>query len=775
MAVTILITILALQSPQPSSTPVTIEEYLALKRPTEVLVSPDGSMLAFTVREADVEANDYVSRLYLWDADGGARIVETGGTDIRQPRWSDDGALLAFLAGGARGNPSQWQLYTMEPRSAAVTQLGEFPGGVLEYGWAPDYSIYVLTPNLAGGEREFWRIDVSDGGSEYAWGGDPGIRDMSVSPDGNWIVFATNGTGALEDYLNYDLLLLDLEAKRTRELTSRPGSETSPRWSPDSRTVVFRAPNNPRYPYSQSDLYSVAVSGGALTNLTESFDRTVVDHVWPAEGNLMFTAAIGTYTQLFVANADGAIVQIAGGEYCIGPFDVASAGSQVFAVRESGTEVAEIWQIAAGSPRRLTNINAQARRWRLGRQQVITWVAPDGQAIEGLLIYPADYVEGRRYPLLVNPAGGPLSRVRDVINQPAGYQLLAARGYAILAPNFRGSSGYGEDFATAPRTDLAGGDLVDLLAGVDRVIELGVADPERTGIYGGAAGAYANYMVSWAITQTPRFNAAIAIFGPTAPFGIEPAIDMPPPEHALLVANYLDLLERQRSPIEFIANVQTPLLIIGGDFESMVSRSQRLYRALNELGRDVEEVGIDRDWASLSAPRDYSELFFRQLRWFDKYLKFGGANLFDFFLVDEWGPGPGGWQLRVVRAEPRTEISDLTPDAGRRYLEIELAIRPDETAVRAGELQGLELHPAEAVSLVGPDSTAQVLAGTLTDVFGRETLITGPPSGISIPAGHTTPSSISLRLVFEIPNDAAEYRLRIIGFVPVRIWVAERE
>jgi dipeptidyl aminopeptidase/acylaminoacyl peptidase len=777
MVLHILAAILTLQSPQSATAPLSIEEYIALKKLAAVDVSSDGGTAAFTLTEADVDANAFVTRLFVWDQDRGTRAVANTFVDVQHPRWSGDGARLAFLsAGSQRGNDrGPPQIWTLEISSGSVKRLGEFAEGVIEYDWAPGDSIYVLTSGDSDGQREFWKLNTRDGSAEYVWGGDRGIRDIAVSPDGNSIAFATNGTGAINEYMNYNLRVLDLGTKSTRELTSRPGSETAPQWSPDGATIAFRAPQNSRFPHSQTELFSVAVSSGALTNLTESFDRTVVHHLWPPAGDLLFTAAIGTYTSMFAARADGAIMQVAGGDYCIGSFDAGASGSSIYAIRESATEAAELWNIGAAGMESLTDLNARARRWDPGQQQVIRWTAPDGQAVEGLLIYPAGHQEGRRYPLLVNPAGGPLSRVRNVIDQPAGYQLYAAHGYAILAPNFRGSSGYGENFASARRADLAGGDLVDLLARLDRVVEMGLADPDRIAVYGGSPGAYGAYVTSWAITQTQRFAAAVTIFGSTRPYGLQPPMEAEPPEYALYDAGYMEVLERERSPLGSIANVQTPLLVVAGDMGSLLSRSGRIYEALTELGRTVEYVELGRNRPSQIGPQETTDLFFRQLRWFDRYLKFAGADLLDFFRPGEWVPGPGGWQLSVVRADARPDISGLTPE-GDRYLEIELAIRPDETALRENELQGFELDPAEHVSLVAPSGTAQPFVGTITDVFGRETLITGAPGGVSILDIRRAPrSAVVLRLAFEIPAAASEYRLRITGFVPVRIWVAETE
>jgi hypothetical protein len=388
--------------------------------------------------------------------------------------------------------------------------------------------------------------------------------------------------------------------------------------------------------------------------------------------------------------------------------------------------------------------------------------------LEGLLIYPAAYEAGQRYPLLVDADGGPLNRVLNVLNQPSAYQLFAAQGYAVLAVNYRGSEGYGAEFGSARRTSLAGGDLVDLTSGVDHVIDLGIADPDRIAILGGARGPYGAHLATWCVTRTDRFKAAIAIYDtPVDFFAPGPSAES---MREVLAREYLDIVEAERQPLDSISNMRTPLLLFEGEAGPLISRPQQLYNSLTELRRTVELASLPGErWT----PGDRTEVFFRQLRWLDKYLKFDGADLFDFYLVGEWVPGPGGWRLRVDNAAPRTDYSGIRPAVGH-YLEVALTLEPSEAALREATLQDFELDPGSAIALIGPDSTARPFAGTVTQLFERETLVMGLPSPIRVmatgPAG--APTALATRLAFEVPEAAGEYRLRVTGFVPIRIWVA---
>jgi dipeptidyl aminopeptidase/acylaminoacyl peptidase len=739
---------LILSLPIPQAAPVTIEEYLKLERIGTVRATSAGDAVAFTVNRVDLETDEYLSPLYVWNRDEGARPVAPGFADVRTPGWSPDGTWLSFLSAGPSGDAAggNTYLWVLPQFSDEPIRVGDAAGGVIDYEWAPDGSILALTQSATDEAREFWKIEVPGGELEHIWAGDPGIREMAVSPDGGSIAFSTNGSGSPDDFLNYDLWILEVEPKRARRLTSRAGPEVAPVWSPDGDAIVFRAPQDSRYPQSQRELFIVATANGRLGNLSEAFDRSVIDHRWPRNGDLLFTAAVGTYTHLFAWRSNGAIDHVLGETYTFGAFDAPSSGATIYAVRESATEAQELWRFSGAQSDRLTQLNRGAANWKLGRQSVIQWTAPDGLAVEGLLIYPADYEEGVRYPLLVSPAGGPSRRARNVLAQPDGYQLFAAQGYAVLAPNPRGSSGYGESFGTADRSDLAGGELIDLLAGIDRVVEMGVADPSRLAIYGSG---YGGYLTSWAISQTRRFKAAIAVYGGA------------------------DGERFGESTIRRAGQVSTPLLIVDGTGAAgeLIARSQQLYQALSDLGRDVEFAELSSDGDRNGSPHQLIDLFFRQLRWVDRYIKFEGADLFDFFLVSEWMPGPGGWELRVSRATPGVEYTGLSPENGR-YLEVTLSFRPSEEAIDRRSVRPIQLDPMSSVALQGPNGTQLQPTGMVTEAFGRETLAVETAGLVTIPVPQSgSPTAFTLRLAFEISDEPAEYRLRVAGFPPVRVWV----
>ena len=804
MSLALLTLLLSIQTQSPQ-TPVTVEEYLELKDLGAVQVSPDGGSVAFTVTKADLESSEYRTELYLWRPDGGPRALTTRRADVRMPRWSADGAWLAFLSKGAAGKDgaSHRQVWLLPlAQGGEAIQLTRRQGGVFDYGWAPDGSIYILTlqaePALleaiaeqekkakddpvvvrdeAERPREFWRIATPDGEAEYVGGGERGISEFALSPDGRSIVYATNYTGAVGDFTSFDLWVLGVDSGDPRRLTDRAGSETSPVWSPDGRTIVFQAPQKSELSYSQTELFSMPAAGGTPTNLTDAFDRAVLAHRWPAGGELVLSAALGTYTHLFELSAAGALQRLTSGPLNYTAFDAAPGGGTIYAVRESATEGTELWRVAGTQAERLTTLNERIARWKLGRQEVIQWTAPDGLTIEGVLVYPADYQDDRRYPLLVNPHGGPSSRARDVLDQFHGYQLFAAQGYAVLAPNFRGSTGYGETFGTANREDLAGGDFSDLMAGVDHAIEMGIADSARLGIYGGS---YGGYMTNWTISRTQRFKSAVSMYGIFSLITDYSNSNIPRWEYEYLRAHYWEDLDRylDRSPMRYVTDIHTPVLIIHGaeDPNTFISNSNEMYRALVDLGRTVEFVKYPREGHGIREPRHRIDLFFRQLRWFDKYIRFGGAEL-DFYLVDDWVPGPSGWELNVVSSDVGVEYAGAGPTSGR-YLEVVLALRPDSASANRSAGTPLELDLASDVALLGGDDGNDVLlpAGIVTQLFGLKMLVSGSSGRLTVPPpARGATNAVAVSLAFAIPEEPAEYLLRVRGFGPIRIWAGPQE
>ncbi len=750
----------------PDGRPVSVEQFFTVRHIEAVELSPDGRSVAFLTREPEPDGG--VTRVLYLHESGQTRAPAPRFGGVRSIRWSPDGEWLAFLAPppGASGD-SLAAVWAVPPFGGEPIRLSPDTGAVIDYDWGPEASMYVLIREPGAEGAALWHNEaLAADSAERVWVGDPGIREIAVSPNGRAIVYSSNGSGATSDALDYDLWLLDLPSLNPRRLTSRAGPEVAPVWSPDGESVVFRALQEPRLIDSQTEIFIVATASGALRNLTEAFDRSVLEHRWPTAGDLLFRAAVGTYTHLFVWRSSGAVELLRGGPFNYGPFDTDAVGSTIYAGRESADAVPELWRLRGSDAERLSQINSAADEWTLARQAVIEWTSTDGLAIEGLLVFPADFVEGRRYPLVAIPSGGPGARFRNVVAEPNGSQLFATQGYAVLMPNARGSLGYGEGFLTMPRADLAGGELVDLLAGIDYLVELGIADSTRLAVLGDGYGGYATMR---AVTRTARFRAAVASFGlaETGGYVHNAAAGVPP---AVQAAAALEGQSYVSSPPRSAQRVSTPLLFIEAPAAAgtLLERARQMHRSLADMGRPTGY--IDLEAGSTAGAHLGVDAFFARLRWVDRYVRLDGADAFRFYRPEEWAPGPAGWQLQVTALETRTSYTGVAPTRGR-YLEVAIDFRVDPDS-QGRPARPLRIDPLSAIALLEPDGEQLSAAGIVTEVFGRVTL--SSDSAVVVPLQPARGAdAAAIKLAFDIPTGPAQYRLRVAGFAPVRIWIGQ--
>jgi dipeptidyl aminopeptidase/acylaminoacyl peptidase len=300
-------------------------------------------------------------------------------------------------------------------------------------------------------------------------------------------------------------------------------------------------------------------------------------------------------------------------------------GTRLATVLTEADQPPAVYAWALGvAPRQVSARSAHLVDVSWGRAETVEWTAPDGLRIEGVLIYPANYEEGKRYPLIAQIHGGPTGFwLRHFL---AGWhdwaQLLAANGYAVLLPNPRGSAGRGREFAWRNQRDWGYGDFPDVLSGVETLIARGVADPDRLGIGGWS---YGGYMTSWAIGHTDQFKAAIVGAGVTDLLSFQ-AADIPSwlPNSMMLAQPYDDQAVYLRSsPISAAANMKTPTLILHGASDERVRLGQgkELYHALRARGVETEMVIYPREPHIFQERAHQRDLLTRVLAWYDRWLK----------------------------------------------------------------------------------------------------------------------------------------------------------
>jgi dipeptidyl aminopeptidase/acylaminoacyl peptidase len=422
------------------------------------------------------------------------------------------------------------------------------------------------------------------------------------SPDGTQIAFEAAPTPLLRDDRT-NIYLLDVATKRLRPLTRGLSPTSAPAFSPDGRSLAYLMSPNPHkalgdgIPLGASYLTHLMLlnlaTGRARDLSAPSFDLNAGAPVWLPDGKtILFSTGREVYRPAFSYSlATGRYTDLA--PHALIGFSqhgaVSRDGARIVFLRQSATQPPDVYAAAPdfAAPRRLTAVNPQTARFALGEARAFNWKSSDGWAVQGVLILPVGYQAGHSYPLLVNAHGGPTGAFND------GYNLYdqywAGKGWAVLLPNPRGSTGYGLKFLRGNILDWGGGDYRDIMTGVDALVARGIADPNRMAEWGWS---YGGYMTCWIVSQTGRFKAAMMGAGLSDLVSMYGSTDIPGylggffhgyPDAATLT------LYRDRSGITYVGHVTTPLLILQGADDDRVPTSQSLefFRALKDRGKTV--------------------------------------------------------------------------------------------------------------------------------------------------------------------------------------------
>jgi dipeptidyl aminopeptidase/acylaminoacyl peptidase len=573
----------------------TVEDYALMPQVMTPRWSPDGTRIAYVVAKAEASGSVYDSDVWLIDADGknDRRLTFASGADFR-PRWSPEGTRIAFLSDRGGRNA----IYVIDARGGEARLLTPEPTPVREFEWSPDGQQIAFTridepsgegePRVVGeGTRQLhlYVADVESGKSRKLTTDGLSTFDLDWSPDGSELALArANGTG-LDALHSTDIHILSLRDGAIRPLVVRPGHDRNPRYSPDGKSIAFTSAGGIGHWLVEFDVHTVPAKGGEPRRISAAYDRTPDGHEWTADGRgLWIEGPWNATSQLFRVNADGggftSVLQDAEA------IDV--HGERIAYVRQSLTAPPELWI----DQRQLTHHNDAYRDRELGETRVIRWKNPtDGLEIEGLLTLPVGYKSGR-VPLLTFVHGGPASRFDRSYLGYLGHvyapHVLAAKGFAVLRPNPRGTGGYGRAFRIANANDWAGLDWVDINAGIDKVIADGIADPQRLGLMGWS---YGGFIAAWALGHSDRFRA-VSVGAPVVDLlsfhGTTDIRDFIP---AYFPGMPLDAL-RAHSPAWHLKKTHAKVLIQHGEADDRVPLSQgtMLYRILDELGADVTMV-----------------------------------------------------------------------------------------------------------------------------------------------------------------------------------------
>jgi dipeptidyl aminopeptidase/acylaminoacyl peptidase len=625
-----------------------------------VRVSPDGRRVAYVVTDAVMTADksEYVSQIYAADADGSNPVQLTfGEKSSTNPQWSPDGQWLAFTS-TRKENKSN--LYLLRMAGGEAEALTDVKSGVTAFDWSPDGRFIAFTMADAKTEDE---EKLAKGRDDWRWvdenlkrarlyvvavqkdangkreprrltAGDYHVGRFDWSPDGRRIAFDHTRTPKVNDWPTADVSAIDVATGQLTSLAATTAAETSPLYSPDGRHVALVVSDNPPRWAQSGTVNVVPAAGGAPRALAASHDGQPNLAGWSPDGKtIYFSEARGTGTRIYALDvAADRVVDVNTTDEVLTGVTLNRSGRLLGLTAQASDRAPEafVTPVDRYAPVQVSRVNADIPKLPLGRTEVVRWKSADGRDVEGLLTYPVGYQKGARVPLILNIHGGPAGVFQQTFIASRGaYPIaaFAAKGYAVLRPNPRGSSGYGTEFRRANIKDWGFGDYQDLMTGVDKVIEMGVADPNRLGVMGWS---YGGYMTSWIITQTKRFKAASAGAPVTNLMSFTGTADIPSFIPDYFGGQPWEVIDayRKHSPMFNVRGVATPTLIQHGEADDRVPVSQgyELYNALRAQGVPARMLVMPRQPHGPNEPKMILKVMQTNIEWFDRHLGAAAAQ-----------------------------------------------------------------------------------------------------------------------------------------------------
>jgi dipeptidyl aminopeptidase/acylaminoacyl peptidase len=671
----------------PTPRAITVDDVFEIRAVGDPQIAEDGKWVAYTVSTMSLKEDKAETRIWMTPAGGGggdAVVMTSEDVSSNHPRWSPDGKFLAFLSKRGEGKTQVWLLNRMGGEAQKLTDTIQ---DVDDFAWSADSKRLVLilqdpTPEeldaakakekdkpgssdkdkdkdakpkkpktpppfvidryrfktdtvgyLDRRRTHLYVFDVATKAVVQITSGDFDDEQPAWSPDGKLLAFRSNRSTPDPDR-TYDTNIWVVSADNTdkgahlTQVTTNPGSDGSPAWSPDGKWITYVTQLDPKLlVYATHHIAVSPAAGGEAKVLTLAFDRMSRSPRFSPDGQFIYFTADDDGTQdLFrIPAAGGEITRAISGHVVVSNYTIAKSGDLAAQIT-SMDRPAEIFSTTtSGGPlTRITHVNdAFMAKIKVVTPEYVKFKSKDGTTVAGYLYKPLDYVAGKKYPTLLHPHGGPVGAYYGDFNHFS--QLFAANGYVVLEPNPRGSSGYGQDFCKAIFADWGNKDYQDDMAMVDYAIAQGVADPDKMGVGGWS---YGGISTDFIIAQTTRFKAAVTGAG-SAFFASLYGHDQYILDYDMELGHPWENRAGwdKISPIYKVANITTPTLFMGGDIDWNVPilGGEQMYEALKSLGRETELVVYPGEYHGFKTPSHIKDRLERNLSWYAHYVKADGS------------------------------------------------------------------------------------------------------------------------------------------------------
>ncbi|MBX7124236.1 MAG: S9 family peptidase [Cyclobacteriaceae bacterium] len=638
-----------------SQRPLKSSDVYRLKSVADPRISPDGNWIAHVVSVVDSAKDKRISDLWMSSWDGKSHVQLTYTPDGESmPRFSPDGKYLSFMS--SRTGLSHGQIWVMDRRGGEARKLTNIKGEISDYAWSPDGKQIALViqdlerpdslkdktklpyvidqvhfkRDVEGYIRplksHLYLFDVSTSKLDTLTRGKYDETRPVWSPDGTQIAFVSNRTAEPDRNDNTDIYIIEAKVRGTmRQLTTWGGSDDTPRWSPDGTRIAYlqsTAADN-FLMYDQPILTVIQAAGGSPRQLTRLLDRPVSSPEWAPDGKHI-ALIVSDDRKDYLAEIEitsGDLRTVNEGERSFMTLSQHPAGHWLTMVSEPHLP-AEIFAVESGNLRQITHHHDDfLKPLALGSVKGFTSRSKDGTLVSNLLFLPPGVTEPRKLPTIFFIHGGPVAQ--DEYGFDLSRQMLAASGYAVVAVNYRGSSGRGLAFCKAIYSDWGNKEVMDIIGASDYVVQQGIADPAALGIGGWSyGGILTNYSIA---TDPQRFKAAASGAGSSlqlSMFGVDQYITQFENEIGYPWKN-LDKYLKLSYPFLKADRIKTPTLFMVGekDFNVPAVGSEQMYQALRVQGVPTNLIIYPNQFHGITVPGYQKDRFDRYIKWFDQYLR----------------------------------------------------------------------------------------------------------------------------------------------------------